>query len=99
MSDNYNIFSIEPDGGTQYWQSRVKVVDFKSSFFYFRHDVGFRVYEESIKLVYGRSVVLVRCPLLSEMFYKGLLYSKAGMFSGDLNIGEKEVITYSKYLK
>jgi hypothetical protein len=56
----------------------------------FRHDVGFLVYEESIKLVYGRSVVLVRCPLLSEMFHKGLLYSKAGMFSHDVNIGEKK---------
>jgi hypothetical protein len=41
----------------------------------FRHDVGFLVYEESIKAVYGRSLVLFRCPLLSEMFHKGLLFS------------------------
>jgi hypothetical protein len=52
----------------------------------FRHDVGFLVYEESIKLVYVRSVVLVRCSLLSEMFHKGLLHSKTGIFSHEISL-------------
>jgi hypothetical protein len=38
-------------------------------------DFGFFVYEESIKLIYVRSVSLVRYPLVSEMFHKRYLGS------------------------
>jgi hypothetical protein len=36
-----------------------------------RRDFGFFAYEESIKLAYGWSLVLVRCPLVSKMINKG----------------------------
>jgi hypothetical protein len=39
------------------------------------HEFGFFVCEESIKLIYGKSVVLVRFPLVSKMFHKGYLGS------------------------